>query len=364
MASDAILFTGFPGFLGSELLPRVLARSPGRRAVCLVQAKFAELAKRRARNIAARQPELEGRIELLEGDITRPGLGTTATTALADQVVEIEHLAAAYDLSVTRELGRLVNVEGTRQVLAFAESCPHLEALHYVSTCYVSGRYPGRFRETDLALGQTFNNHYEETKYRAEVLVQEAMHRGMPVAIYRPAVVVGDSATGATQKYDGPYYVIRWVMKQGRLAFLPTVGDPKAVRLNVVPRDFVVRAIAYLSGEPRSRGVVFQLADPDPLTIDEVISEVSRASGRRVVRIPLPLALAKGAIDYVPFVERLLGIPSAAVDYFVHPTTYATDNTAAHLRGSGIELPRAKDYLPRMVEYVREHPDVPSAAMV
>lgn len=364
MTANVILFTGFPGFLGSELLPRVLARTTARRAVCIVQAKFADLARRRLGEIEARSPGLAGRVELLEGDITLPGLGTASSVALAADVVEIYHLAAAYDLSVSREIGERVNVEGTRQVLGFAERCPRLDALHYVSTCYVSGKHPGLFTEADLDKGQTFNNFYEETKYRAEVLVQDAVRRGMPVVIYRPSVVVGDSATGATQKYDGPYYVIRWILKQGRLAFLPTVGDPCATRLNVVPRDFVVRAMAHLAADPRSRGLVFQLADPDPLTIDEIISRVGSASGRTVVRIPLPLRVAKAAIEYVPFVEAILGIPSAAVDYFVHPTAYATENTVAHLRGSGIELPRLRDYLPALVAYVRANPDVPSAAMV
>lgn len=364
MASETIVFTGFPGFLGSELLPRVLARAPGRRALCVVQSKFADLARRRAAEIVDRHRKLAGRVDLVEGDITATDLGMESAAALAPAVVEIHHLAAVYDLSVTRALGERVNVEGTRQVLAFAHRCPRLEALHYVSTCYVSGKHPGRFTEADLDVGQAFNNHYEETKFRAEVLVRDAMRKGMPVAIYRPAIVVGDSATGATQKYDGPYYVIRWILKQPRLAVLPTVGDPGSVRLNVVPRDFVVRALAHLSADPRSRGVTFQLADPDPLTIDEIIRGVAAASGRTVIRIPLPLAVAKAAIDYVPGVEWLLGIPSAAVDYFVHPTTYATDNTVSHLRGSGIDLPRFRDYLPRLVEYVRANPDVPSAAMV
>ena len=49
----AILFTGFPGFLGSKLLPRALARDPNTRAVCLIQAKYAELARSRRAEIEA-----------------------------------------------------------------------------------------------------------------------------------------------------------------------------------------------------------------------------------------------------------------------------------------------------------------------
>lgn len=357
------LFTGFPGFLGSELLPRVLSRAPEDRAVCLVQPRFAPLARERAAALAARDPSLAGRIELAEGDVTAEGLGLGSADALRREVREVWHLAAVYDLSVPRELGLRVNVEGTRRVLRFAEACPALARLQYVSTCYVSGRWPGTFTEADLEKGQTFNNHYEETKYLAEVEVRRAMEAGLPATVYRPAVVVGDSRTGATQKYDGPYYVIRWILKQGRLAVLPTIGDTRAHALNVVPRDFVVPAIVHLSALAGSRGEVYQLADPSPLTVDALIGAIGAASGRRILRVPLPLGLAKAAIDRVPGVERLMGIPSSAVDYFVHPTRYDTAHARRDLAGSGLEVPSLSSYLDRLVAFVRDHPEVGSAAM-
>jgi thioester reductase-like protein len=358
-----ILFTGFPGFLGSELVPRVLARSAGDRAACLVQAKFAALARARAAALTARDPSLAGRIDLVEGDITAKGLALADAGAIARDVAEIYHLAAVYDLSVPRALGLRVNVDGTRNVLDFAAACPALRRFQYVSTCYVSGRLPGTFREEDLQRGQAFNNAYEETKYLAEVLVQERMKAGLPATIYRPAIVVGDSASGATQKFDGPYFVIRWLLRQGRVAVLPTVGDVRASTVNLVPRDFVVGAIAYLSGREASRGRVYHLADPAPLTVDGLIDAIAAATGRRVLRVPLPLALAKGAIDRVPGVYRLMQIPSSAIDYFVHPTRYATDHAREDLAGSGLSVPPLPSYLDRLVAFVRDHPEIGAQAM-
>jgi thioester reductase-like protein len=359
-----ILFlTGFPGFLGSRLLPRVLARAPEDIAVCLVQPRFAAAARRRVDELQAHNPALAGRIEIAEGDITRPGLGLREHETLRRGVRDVWHLAAVYDLGVSRELGMRVNVEGTRNVLAFAESCPGLRRLHHVSTCFVSGRFHGTFTERDLERGQTFNNHYEETKHLAEVLVQERMRAGLPGTIYRPSIVVGDSATGATQKYDGPYFVIRWILKQPRIAVLPTVGDLRAHRLNVVPRDFVIPAIAHLSGLERSRGRVYHIADPAPATVDEILSEIAHATRRRIVRVGVPRALAKAALDRVPGLYRLMGIPSAAIDYFVHPTTYATDQALADLEGSGLSVPPFSSYADRLVEFVRAHPEIGSDAM-
>ncbi len=358
-----IFFTGFPGFLGSELLPKVVLRSQDDSALCLVQEKFMQLAERRAANIVRKYPALEGRIRLIEGDITRPDLGLGELQPLASDVREIYHLAAVYDLSVRRAAGMKINVDGTTHMLDFAASCRGLERFQYVSTCYVSGIWPGIFSERDLEMGQVFNNFYEETKYLAEVEVQKRMRLGLPVTIFRPSIVVGDSESGETQKYDGPYYVIRWLLRQPFLAVLPMVGSPKLVRVNVVPRDFVIRAIGYLSGLDSSVGKVYQLADPNPLTVSELIDEVERATGRIVLRIPALKFAAKAAINYVPGVFQVMQIPSAVIDYFTLPTHYSVDQTLRDLEGSGIEIPRFPDYVNNLVRFVCNHPEISSAAM-
>ncbi|HEX7420263.1 MAG TPA: SDR family oxidoreductase [Thermoanaerobaculia bacterium] len=342
-----IFFTGYPGFLGAELLPRLLARSPELRARCLVQPKFAELARRRAGG--------DARIEIVEGDITDP------LNVSTDDVVEIFHLAAIYDLMVSREAGMRVNVGGTQNVLDFAARCRSLRRFHYVSTCYVSGRYPGTFTENDLEKGQTFNNFYEETKYLAEVLVQQRMRGGLPATIYRPSVVVGDSRTGATQKFDGPYFLMRWLLRQPRIAVLPVLLHPERYRFNVVPRDFIIAAMERLSAMPLSKGKVYQLADPDPMTVGETIDAIARATKRKVIRVPMMRMVAKAMIDYVPGVYRLMRIPSAAVDYFAHPTLYDTTNARTDL--GSLPIPSFRDYLPRLVEFASAHPEIGSAAM-
>lgn len=360
-----IFFTGFPGFLGVQLLPRVLARSPEDRAVCLVQPKFADLARRRVEELTAADEALAGRIELVEGDITVAGLGLDDPAALARDLHQVWHLAAVYDLSVPRDLGMRINVDGTRHVLDLCEQAPNLDRLQYVSTCYVSGRFAGPYRETDLDVGQSFNNFYEETKFLAEIDVAHRARGGLPTSIYRPAIVVGDSTTGETQKYDGPYFALQWLLRQPRaLAVMPMVGDPTAVRLNVVPRDFVVDAIAELSGRDASLGRTYQLADPRPPTVRELLGYMADATGRTMVRVPVPRKLATFLIDRVPGVYALLRIPSSAVEYFTHPTFYDTANTLADLDGTGIACPPIRAYLPTLAEFMYEHREVSSAAMI
>jgi thioester reductase-like protein len=363
-SKPVILFTGFPGFLGRELLPRVVAREPGARAVCLVQAKFLGQARDALRAIEARAPGLAGRVELVTGDITTPGLALANGGIPLSDVSAIYHLAAVYDLGVGRDLAVRVNVDGTRNVLDFAARCPHLQRLHYVSTCYVSGRYVGAFAEDDLEKGQAFNNFYEETKYQAEVLVRERMRAGLPATIYRPSIVVGDSKTGATQKLDGPYYFLRWLVRQPKVALMPVIDAPERFRFNVVPCDFVVDAITYLSGLASSLGKTYQLCDPAAPTCAEFLDIIGRASGRRIVRVPLSSGFARFALESLPGVHRVMQLPPSLVDYMTHPTHYYNRATMEALAPGGIAPPPFAAYAPAMAAFVRDNLALGSAAMV
>ena len=352
--------TGFPGFLGSALLPRILRRTDGN-AVCLVQSKFAAGAQRRVDELCADDPALRRRIQLVEGDITKPGLGLDP--AVLDGVTEAWHLAAIYDLAVAHDVATRVNVDGTRNVLDALERHSTMTRLHYFSTCYVSGRYAGPFAEDDLDVGAPFNNYYEATKHLAEADVRRRMAAGMPATIYRPSIVIGDSTTGETQKYDGPYFILQLLIRQPRYAVLPVVGDPTVTRMNLVPRDFVIEAVDHLSSLAVSEGRTYQLADPAPLTIDELTDHLAEATDRKLVKIPLPRKLATTSVAHIPGLEHLLRIPPESIDYFAHPTHYLTDHTQTDLAGTGIEPPPLPDYVGRLVQFMRDHPDIGSAAM-
>ncbi len=91
---------------------------------------------------------------------------------------------------------------------------------------------------------------------------------------------------------------------------------------------------------------------------------MGEATGRVIVRAPVPLSLAKAAIDWVPGVGRVMGIPSNAIDYFAHPTFYDTTNATRDLAPLGIACPPFASYLPRLVEFAKKHPEITAAAMV
>ena len=285
-SSSHVLLTGFPGFLGSELLLRSMDQSADH-FTCIVQEKFLPLARQRLDTWALERPALRERVRLMTGDITRPGLGISEPDALRD-VKRVQHFAAVYDLNVKREIAQKINVDGTVNILRFCESLPGLHRLDYVSTCYVSGKHEGVFHENDLEQARVFNNFYESSKHAAETAVREAMKSGLPAAIFRPAIVVGNSRTGETQKFDGPYFVMQWLLRQGKHALLPRLGDPERYTINLVPSDFVVDALAALCADPTTTGKTFQLADPAPLSIRDTVRTIAEACEKQLIEIPLP----------------------------------------------------------------------------
>jgi thioester reductase-like protein len=350
----SILFTGFPGFIGMRLLPRLLELKPGARLKCLVQEKFLALARRSVAELGAAHPGIEGRIDLVTGDITAPGLGIEEgqARALRADLREAYHLAAVYDLAVAREPAHRINVLGTRQVLAFVGEAKAFERLHYVSTAYVSGKHEGLFRETDLDLGQGFKNHYEETKFLAEV---EVVRSSVPRTIYRPGVVVGDSRTGETGKFDGPYFVLRAMERLPSPGLFIRLGRGKGT-VNVVPVDFVVEALARLSSADLSRGKTYHLTDPRPHGPVEIARMFANSLGKRFAYVPIPLSVAHLLFAPGP-VRRFFGMPKEALDYFADAVRHDATQATADLRALGLECPSLPDYVPRLVSFYRSKRD-------
>jgi thioester reductase-like protein len=359
---SSVLFTGFPGFIGARLLPRLLELAPGTRFDCLVQERFLGLARDQIAALEAAHPHTRGRLGMVEGDITAAGLGLSSSDAqrLTRDVAAAWHLAAVYDLAVSREVGHRINVEGTRNVLAFAAGCRRFERLHYVSTAYVSGRASPVFRETDLDVGQACKNHYEETKFLAEV---EVVYSGLPATTYHPAIVVGDSRTGETGKFDGPYFILNAMERLPSPGVFMRIGSG-VQPANLVPVDFVVEALARLGTSERSFGRTYHLTDPDPLSVVAVGRLLADALGKSFVFAPVPGFVAR-ALFTPKLVQRFFGVPVEVLDYFEHDCRYDTTQASQDLGALGVECPRFGDYAGRLVEFYRAHRgDVRRTAMI
>jgi thioester reductase-like protein len=353
----AILVTGFPGFIGGRLVASLLKQDEHARVVALVEKRMAEPAREAAGEI---DPE---RIEVLPGDIAERSLGLSAEEyerLLAETTVAY-HLAAIYDLAVPFDVAVRVNVDGTGNVLELCRRCERLERLHYVSTAFVAGDRSGVVYEHELVLGQGFKNHYESTKFQAEVWVRDAMD-SVPVTIYRPAIVVGDSRTGQTNKFDGPYYMLR-VISRGVRNHLPIPQFGRSsTPFNVVPVDFVVAALTTDPDDQALAGETLHLVDPDPVSAAELLSLLSEEYAGRGPAYKMPPSLAASMLRVKAVRRMFAGAPAESIRYLNHPVSFDTRRAEQVLEPRGLRCPRLEEYVGPLVRFFREHEDDPAYA--
>jgi thioester reductase-like protein len=357
VAEGLVFFTGFPGFIGTRVVAQLLRGDADQRVAVLVEPRMAD----RAREVAAR---LDGqRVEILEGDISdrRLGLSDEQLGRLRGEVTIAYHLAAIYDLAVPLEVAQRVNVDGTGNVLELCASCERFERLNYVSTAYVAGDRTGVVYEHELALGQGFKNHYESTKFQAELWVRDAMD-DVPVTIYRPAIVVGDSRTGETQKFDGPYYMLRTIARAlkigGRVPQFGASGAP----FNVVPVDFVVDALTAAAADEASAGETLHLVDPEPITALDLMKTLSRTYAGREPSYRLPPKAVELSLKSKAVRRAFSGAPPESIAYLNHPVRFDTRRASDLLARRGLRCPRFEEYVGPMVEFFRVHEDDPAFA--
>lgn len=351
--NETIFLTGFPGFIAERLVERLAQRDT--QFFLLVQPQFIEKATLAVERIAGKtQTPLEN-FALIEGDITDRNLGISDDDlgTIREETTDVFHLAAAYDLAIDKATAMRINLEGTKNVNELCRSLPNLRRYNYVSTCYVAGRRKGRILETDLEHDAGFRNFYEETKYLAELEV-EKLKQDLPVTIFRPSVVVGDSETGETVKYDGIYYLIQYLRKSPGLLRFVNVGN-KDVRLNLVPVDFVVEGIAALSHDDNAIGKTIALADPDPLTTAELFDTIAEALTKKRSMLAPPPSLVERFL-MLPISPPLTGLPHHGVPYFFLAQTYDTAGASEHLARHSIRCPGFRDYAGNLIDFVEKHP--------
>ena len=350
---ETFFITGFPGFIANRLLER-LARQDCN-FILLVQPSLLG----RARDEIARIAPLSGRdvadFKFVEGDISVPQLALSAADLdlVQQQTTRVFHLAAVYDLAVAQDLALRVNVGGTRNAVALARSLPHLRQFHHVSTCYVAGKREGVILETELRHDAGYRNFYEESKNLAEQEVDSAKDE-LPVTIHRPAVVCGDSRSGETGKYDGVYYLIRYLLRWPSVLSMINIGNHE-VSLNLVPVDFVVDAMAALAFEERAIGKTLQLADPAPLTTNQLFNAIAKSINGDRSKITAPTKWVRFVLMLPPS-PRITGLPHHAVPYFFVKQLYDSTQAQQLLAPHGIHCPPFESYVDRIIDFAREHP--------
>ncbi len=350
-----VLLTGATGFLGAFLLHDLLQQT-GATVHCLVRAANAQQGLRRLRsNLQSYelwQEELAGRIVVVPGDLAEPRLGLSEAQflVLARDIDAIIHNGALVNFVHPYAAHKAANVLGTQEILRLA-ALQRLQAVHFVSTLSVfhtGGHDDGMiFAEGDdlEEVGAPFGG-YAQSKWAAEQLVMEAARRGLPVAIYRPGLVSGSAATGAWNMADMMTTLARASLAMG-LAPQLDIGD-RETQIDIVPVDYVSRAIVALAQRERAEGQVYHLNNPQPLPYRRLL-ELAPGLGLQLTTVSFDewrsrLAHAAlrsqgdGAASFLPLLEEV-----SAEQVFM--PAFDCRNTLAGLAGSGVACPPVRPVL-------------------
>lgn len=358
-----IFLTGFPGFIGRRVVQAIFEDRSDTCFWFLVQDQYEDIADQTIERIDSQIAGFKKNCTILIGDLKQPDLGLDVQIQkiLQQKITEVWHLAAIYDLEVQEKLAYQVNVDGTRRVIELCKSIKNLQKLIYFSTCVVSGRREGLILEDELDVGQSFFNHYESTKFEAERLVRENADK-IPTIIFRPAIVVGDSKSGITDKFDGPYFLMRLIVdlesitrKTGHVA-LPGMGSANAF-LNIIPVDYVSKAACFIASDPKNLNKCFHISSGRPVDFHDFLKMVYNALGYGdpVGNLPLPLV---ELIMKIPIVSKLSKIPAQLLPYMNHYAMFDDSNTQRALKGSKISCPELEEYFYKLVNSLKQddHP--------
>ena len=273
------------------------------------------------------------------------------------------HLAAIYDMTVGDERNEELNVGGTRHAVQLANEL-QAGVLHHTSSVAAAGEFKGLFREDHFDEGQKLPSAYHRTKFESEKVAREESR--VPWRVYRPAIVIGHSQTGEMDKIDGPYYFFKAIQKLRHALpeWVPLAG-PELGWTNIVPVDFVARAMDHIAHQPDLDGQAFHLVAPRSQRSGEVLNTFAKAAHapQLAIRIDKKItdALPKGVFSMLlnlPQLKNLrrtiladFGVPDEVIGHVGFTAQFDTRDTERALAGTGIEVPELASYADKIWDY-------------
>ena len=370
--------TGATGFFGRHLVQELLDHRDGTIYVLVRKGSLP-----RMETLIRRWGS--DRVVPVVGDLAKPRLGVPRkwVTEHRDEIAHFFHLAAIYDMTADDATNEALNVGGTRNAVGLAEAV-RAGCFHQVSSVAAAGEFRGRFDETMFDEGQHLPSPYHRTKFESERIVRE--EAAVPWRLYRPAIVVGDSQTGAMDKVDGPYYFfpLLKLMRDHLPAWLPLVGVDLG-DTNVVPVDYVAKAMDHLAHLSGRDGQAFHLVNPEPQPVVDMVNGFCAAAGAPRFATPVD----RRSTDAMPFSlvpRRLrpstilgdlvrsapgqalldqtvgrLGIPAEVLAHTSFTPVFDSRRTEKDLAGSGIGVPDLDSYARTLWGYWEENLDTSTA---
>ncbi|MBF6171496.1 SDR family oxidoreductase [Nocardia blacklockiae] len=334
----AYLVTGATGCIGRYLVPELLKRSDEVYVLVRPGADAAYRFDRRTREWAGGD-----RVRPVRGDLGAAGLGIDPewVASRRGRIEHVFHLAAGFDA---------VAPGGTGNVIDIAERL-EADVLHHVSTVSVAGSAAGPFTEDMFDIGQALSTPQQRAAFESERLVREQSR--VPWRVYRPSIVVGHSRTGEIDRIGGPYHFFRLLRMAAQLPRILPLLVPKLGETNMVPVDFVTRALDHIAHGRAPAGTTFHLVDPRRQSAADVLNLFADQAGAPHLMEVMP----KQTLDTmmrlpgVAWALPRVGVPREVLEHSEFGCWFDHRNAAAALAGTDIRVPPLAAYAPRIWKY-------------
>lgn len=367
---SVFLVTGASGVVGSAIVP-VLLKETDAEILLLMRPKKGQPLTARLADLKtfwlANYPDLSSelvdqRIRPIGGEITEPALGLADgdRAELARTCTNIIHCAASVRMNLPLAEARQTALFPVQSVLELGRSCANLRKVEFISTVGVGGRWEGPLPERWITESREFHNTYEASKAEAETLVRAEIEKGFPATIHRPSMVVGDSVTGAVIHFQIFYFICDFLSGRRTLGFYPSL---ETGTLDIVPNDYVARAIVAAACDTATSGSIFHLCS-GPLravrlkVLRERVRHEFRAAKRNGWLPKIDLSrqnftrLMHAFAVFLPARERrALDTLPIYLDYLSGVQQFGNDDTTRRLQGYGIQAPSNDDVLARVLAY-------------
>ena len=235
-----VLVSGGSGFVGREIVRQLVAAGHNVRVL--------------SRGIRRLDPEVRS----VQGSVLDPE-SLPAACAGCDAVIHL--------VGIISEIGgqtfERVHIDGTRNLLAAAKASGVRRFIHMSAL----GTRPDAVAR------------YHRTKWAAEESVRAS---GLEWTLFRPSLVFG----------PGDHFVGLFARISRWSPVLPVMGDGRA-RLQPVAVDEVARCFVGALERPESIGRTFDLCGDERLSFDAVLDAILAATGRRRMKLHIPLQVAR-----------------------------------------------------------------------
>jgi thioester reductase-like protein len=357
--------TGATGVVGSAVVQRLLA-DPDNHITLLIRGASDTDVQDRLRELLkfceARDDGMRASVAALRGDTSLPlfGLAAVAHANLSRTSTHLVHCAALVRMNLPLEEARRSAVTAARNVLDLAQRClqaGQLEKVEILSTVGVGGRRVGPLPERWIMEPRSFHNTYEQAKAEAEDLYRSKSIEGIPLTIHRPSMVVGDSRSGRIIRFQIFYHLLEFLTGIRTFGIFPSFG---AARLDIVPVDFVARAVVWSSSQRNTAGRVLHLCSGPEGSIrlrdlqDQVRSKWRQSGVRLPPVISVPRQLFGAALPAIAAVSpatvrKAIGTLPVFLDYLADDQAFDNAGTLSLLETCSISLPAVHEYLPGVI---------------